>query len=137
MALANQLEERRLALETDKSLLGDSTSLPPSPTGLQQLPDMLVRVSRAPVVSIAMIRGRALDLLLGADEIPGDLAELYGYVNRSLHDAVCSRVFTKQATWKPSSDILSGSQDPERKEHHEQSPFGRLRFLRCDRRPRV
>ena len=37
----------------------DTTSLPPGPTGLQQLPDMLVRISRAPVVSIAMIRGRA------------------------------------------------------------------------------
>jgi enoyl-CoA hydratase/carnithine racemase len=29
------------------------------PTGLQPLPDMLVRLSRAPVVSIASIRGRA------------------------------------------------------------------------------
>src|ERR1700732_776157 len=38
--------------------LEDSTSLPPGPTGLQPLPDMLVRVSRAPVVSIAAIRGR-------------------------------------------------------------------------------
>jgi len=116
----------------------DSTSLPPGPTGLQQLPDMLVRISRAPVVSIAMIRGRAtgvgselalasdmrfasrekailsqwevgaalvpgggpmarlprlmgrgraLEVLLGADDIPGDLAELYGYVNRALPDA--------------------------------------------------
>ena len=31
-------------------------------------------------------RGRALEVLLGADDIPGDLAELYGYVNRSLPD---------------------------------------------------
>jgi enoyl-CoA hydratase/carnithine racemase len=37
----------------------DSTRLPPGPTGLQPLPDMLVRLSRAPVVSIASIRGRA------------------------------------------------------------------------------
>jgi enoyl-CoA hydratase/carnithine racemase len=37
----------------------DTTRLPPGPTGLQQLPDMLVRLSRAPVVSIASIRGRA------------------------------------------------------------------------------
>jgi enoyl-CoA hydratase/carnithine racemase len=37
----------------------DTTSLPPGPTGLQPLPDMLVRLSRAPVVSIASIRGRA------------------------------------------------------------------------------
>jgi len=115
----------------------DTTSLPPGPTGLQPLPDMLVRLSRAPVVSIASIRGRAtgvgselalacdmrfasrekailshfevgagivpgggpmarlprlmgrgraLEVLLGADDIPGDLAERYGYVNRSLPD---------------------------------------------------
>jgi enoyl-CoA hydratase/carnithine racemase len=34
-----------------------------------------------------MGRGRALEVLLGADDIPGDLAELYGYVNRSFPDA--------------------------------------------------
>ena len=118
--------------------LEDSTNLPPGPTGLQPLPDMLVRVSRAPVVSIAAIRGRAtgvgselalasdmrcasrekailsqwevgaglvpgdgpmarlprligrgraLEVLLGADDISGELAELYGYVNRALPDA--------------------------------------------------
>src|SRR5712692_2321405 len=117
--------------------LEDTTSLRPGPTGLSPLPDMLVRLSRAPVVSIASIRGRAtgvgselalasdmrfasrenailsqfevgagvvpgggpmarlprligrgraLEVLLGADDIPGDLAELYGYVNRSLPD---------------------------------------------------
>ena len=116
----------------------DTTRLPPGPTGLQPLPDMLVRLSRAPVVSIASIRGRAtgvgselalacdmrfasrekailshfevgagvvpgggpmarlprlmgrgraLEVLLGADDIPGDLAERYGYVNRSFEDA--------------------------------------------------
>ena len=116
----------------------DTTSLPPGPTGLQPLPDMLVRLSRAPVVSIALIRGRAtgvgselalacdmrfasrekailshfevgagivpgggpmarlprligrgraLEVFLGADDFPGDLAERYGYVNRSLPDA--------------------------------------------------
>ena len=32
-------------------------------------------------------RGRALEVLLGADDIGGDLAERYGYVNRSLPDA--------------------------------------------------
>jgi enoyl-CoA hydratase/carnithine racemase len=118
--------------------LEDTTGLPPGPTGLQPLPDMLVRLSRAPVVSIASIRGRAtgvgselalacdmrfasrerailsqwevgaglvpgggpmarlprlmgrgraLEVLLGADDISGDLAELYGYVNRSLSDS--------------------------------------------------
>ena len=76
-----QLNEIVTALETNKSLkvvmfdsavegfflthydflakLEDPTSLLPGPTGLQQLPDILVRISRAPVVSIAMIRGRA------------------------------------------------------------------------------
>ena len=34
-----------------------------------------------------MGRGRALEILLGADDFPGDLAERYGYVNRSLPDA--------------------------------------------------
>src|SRR5436309_12136127 len=120
------------------SKLEDTTNLPPGPTGLQPLPDMLVRLSRAPAVSIASIRGRAtgvgselalacdmrfasrekailsqwevgagivpgggpmarlprlmgrgraLEVLLGADDIPGDLAERYGYVNRSFPDA--------------------------------------------------
>ena len=120
--------------------LEQSTKIPPGPTGLQALPDMLVRLSRcAPVVSIAfnsrgratgvgselalasdmrfasrekailsqwevgaglvpgggpmarlprlLGRGRALEVLLSADDIHGDLAELYGYVNRSLPDA--------------------------------------------------
>ena len=39
--------------------LSDTTSLAPGPTGLPPLPDMLVRLSRAPVVSIVSIRGRA------------------------------------------------------------------------------
>jgi enoyl-CoA hydratase/carnithine racemase len=116
----------------------DTLNLPLGPTGLQQLPDALVRLSRAPVASIAKIRGRctgvggelaaacdmrfasrekaflsqwevgaglvpgggpmarlprligrgrALEVLLGADDIPGDVAELYGYVNRAFPDA--------------------------------------------------
>jgi enoyl-CoA hydratase/carnithine racemase len=32
-------------------------------------------------------RGRALEVLLGANDITGDVAELYGYVNRSLPDS--------------------------------------------------
>jgi enoyl-CoA hydratase/carnithine racemase len=118
--------------------LEDSTSLPPGRTGLQALPDMLARISRARAASIASIRGRAtgvgselalacdmrfasrekailsqwevgaglvpgggpmarlprligrgraLEVLIGADDIPGDVAELYGYVNRALPDA--------------------------------------------------
>ena len=120
------------------SRIEDTTSLAPGPTGLQPLPEMLVRLSRAPVVSIASIRGRAtgvgselalacdmrfasrekailsqfevgagivpgggpmarlprlmgrgraLEVLLGADDVPGDLAERYGYVNRALPDS--------------------------------------------------
>ena len=118
--------------------LEDSARIPPGPTGLQALPDLLVRLSRAPVVSIAAIRGRAtgvgselalasdmrfasrekailsqwevgaglvpgggpmarlprligrgraLEVLLSADDIDGDLAERYGYVNRSFPDS--------------------------------------------------
>jgi enoyl-CoA hydratase/carnithine racemase len=155
-----QLDEIVTALETDEEVrvvvfdsavdgfflthydftakLEDTTRIPPGPTGLQALPDMLARVSRAPVVSIAAIRGRAtgvgselalasdmrfasrekavlsqwevgaglvpgggpmarlprligrgraLEVLLGADDIDGELAERYGYVNRALPDA--------------------------------------------------
>lgn len=32
-------------------------------------------------------RGRALEVLLSADDIPGDLAERYGYVNRAFPDS--------------------------------------------------
>ena len=148
-----RLNEIVTALETDKLLkvvvfdsavegffpthydflarLKDPTRLPPGPTGLQHLADALVRISRAPVVSIAMIRGlatsvgnelaltsdmrfasrekavlsqwevgagpmarmprlmgrgRVLEALLGVTDIPGDLAELYGYVIRPLPD---------------------------------------------------
>ena len=117
--------------------LEESARLPAGRTGLQYLPDLLARLSRAPVVSIAAIRGRAtgvgselalasdmrfasrekavlsqwevgaglvpgggpiarltrligrgraLEVLLGADDVNGDLAERYGYVNRSLPD---------------------------------------------------
>ena len=37
----------------------DLTSIPQGPTGLEAWPDILVRITRAPVVSIASIRGRA------------------------------------------------------------------------------
>ncbi|NWB31494.1 enoyl-CoA hydratase/isomerase family protein [Pseudomonas gingeri] len=118
--------------------LSDTTRLPNGSTGLPPLPDMLVRLSKAPVVSIVSIRGRAtgvgselslasdmrfasrerailsqwevgsalvpgggpssrlprlmgrgraLEVLLTGEDIDGDLAERYGYVNRSLPDA--------------------------------------------------
>lgn len=37
----------------------DLTAMPPGPTGLPPWPDFLVRLTRAPVASIALIRGRA------------------------------------------------------------------------------
>jgi enoyl-CoA hydratase/carnithine racemase len=39
--------------------LEDLTSIPQGPTGLEAWPDILVRLTRAPVVSIAVVRGRA------------------------------------------------------------------------------
>jgi len=116
----------------------DLTSIPQGPTGLEAWPDVLVRLTRAPFVSIALIRGRAtgngselalacdmsfasrekallsqfevgvglvagggpmarlprligrgraLEVLLGSDDIGADLAASYGYVNRSVPDA--------------------------------------------------
>ena len=116
----------------------DLTSIPQGPTGLEAWPDVLVRLTRAPFVSIALIRGRAtgngselalacdmsfasrekallsqcevgvglvagggpmarlprvmgrgraLEVLLSADDIRGADAELLGYVNRALPDA--------------------------------------------------
>src|ERR1700742_1626642 len=38
----------------------DLTSIPQGPTGLEAWPAVLVRLTRAPFVSIALIRGRAL-----------------------------------------------------------------------------
>ncbi|HWO36667.1 MAG TPA: enoyl-CoA hydratase/isomerase family protein [Candidatus Acidoferrum sp.] len=43
-------------------------------------------------------RGRALEVLLGADDINGDRAEVYGYVNRSLPDAELDAFVDRLAT---------------------------------------
>ncbi len=115
-----------------------TTRMPPGPTGLPPLPDMLTRLTRTPVVSIVSIRGRAtgvgselslasdmrfasrekavlsqfevgagfvpgggpmarlprlmgrgraMEILLSGNDINGELAERYGYVNRALPDA--------------------------------------------------
>jgi enoyl-CoA hydratase/carnithine racemase len=122
--------------------LEDMTAIPQGPTGLESWPDVLVRLTRAPFVSIALIRGRAtgngseitlacdmsfaslekailsqwevgvgmvagggpmarlprlmgrgraLEVLLGSEDIGGELAQAYGYVNRSLPDAELDR----------------------------------------------
>src|ERR1700678_1578368 len=39
-----------------RAKLEDSTKSPSRPTGLQPLPDMFARISRAPAVSVALIR---------------------------------------------------------------------------------
>ena len=116
----------------------DLTNIPQGPTGLEAWPDFLVRLTRAPFVTIALIRGRAtgngselslacdmtfasrektilsqwevgaglvagggpmarlprligrqraLEVLLGADDIDGTDAERLGYINRALPDA--------------------------------------------------
>src|SRR5580704_2237601 len=118
--------------------LEDLTSMPAGPTGLPPWPDFLARLTRLPVASIALIRGRAtgngseltlgcdmsfvsrekaiisqwevgvgmvagggpmarlpeligrnraLEVLLSSEDIRGDQAEAYGYVNRALPDA--------------------------------------------------
>jgi enoyl-CoA hydratase/carnithine racemase len=118
--------------------LEDLTSMPPGPTGLAPWPDFLARLTRAPVASIALIRGRAtgngseitlacdmafasrektiisqwevgvgmvagggpmarlprligrnraLEVLLSSEDLSGEQAEAYGYVNRALPDA--------------------------------------------------
>jgi enoyl-CoA hydratase/carnithine racemase len=118
--------------------LEDLTSMPAGPTGLAPWPDFLVRLTRVPVVSIALIRGRAtgngseitlacdmsfasrektiisqwevgvgmvagggpmarlpqligrnraLEVLLSSEDLSGEQAAAYGYVNRALPDA--------------------------------------------------
>jgi len=118
--------------------LEDLTAMPAGPTGLPPWPDFLARLTRLPVVSIALIRGRAtgngseitlacdmsfasrekailsqwevgvgmvagggpmarlpqligrnraLEVLLSSEDIRGEQAEAYGYVNRALPDA--------------------------------------------------
>ena len=135
--------------------LEELTSIPQGPSGLEAWPDILVRLPRAPVVSIALIRGRAtgngselalacdmsfasrektllsqwevgvglvagggpmarlprligrsraLEVLLGSDDIGGDLAQAYGYVNRSLPDAELDEFVDALATRLASFD---------------------------------
>ncbi|ESZ54081.1 enoyl-CoA hydratase/isomerase family protein [Mesorhizobium sp. L103C131B0] len=121
-----------------KARIEDMLALAPGPTGLPPWPDFLVRLTRAPVASIALIRGRAtgngseitlscdmafaskekaiisqwevgvgmvagggpmarlphligrnraMEVLLSSEDIRGEQAEAYGYVNKALPDA--------------------------------------------------
>ncbi len=118
--------------------LEELTGMPAGPTGLPPWPDFLARLTRLPVASIALIRGRAtgngseitlacdmsfasrekaiisqwevgvgmvagggpmarlpqligrnraIEVLLGSEDIRAEQAESYGYVNRALPDA--------------------------------------------------
>src|SRR6202167_6017782 len=72
--------------------LEDSTKYPAGPTGLQPLPDKVgagLVPGGGPMARLPRLmgRGRALEVLLGADDINAELAELYGYVNRAFPDA--------------------------------------------------
>jgi len=66
--MVKQFQEVINALEADEQVrvvvdftarIEDLTSLPDGPTGLPPWPDFLVRLTRLPVASIALIRGRA------------------------------------------------------------------------------
>src|SRR6266850_1315582 len=56
------------------------------PSGLPSLLDTFVRLTKSPVVSIAKIRGRALEIVLSSNDFDGETAERYGYINRALPD---------------------------------------------------
>ena len=117
--------------------LAESSSMKHGPTGMHPVPDLMVRISRLPVISIVSIRGRAsgigselalaadmrfisrekgvlsqfevgagmvpgggpmahlprlvgrgraMEILTAGEDINGELAERYGYVNRALPD---------------------------------------------------
>jgi enoyl-CoA hydratase/carnithine racemase len=55
-------------------------------------------------------RGRALEVFLGADDFPGDLAERYGYVNRSLPDTELDEFVDALATRIASFDMRPAAQ---------------------------
>src|SRR5258705_4114513 len=66
--------------------LDDLAHLPPGPTGLHPWPQMLVRLSRTSVVSIALIRGRATgmgnDLALACDiRFPSRVKDIFSQLD--------------------------------------------------------
>ena len=129
--------------------LADTTGMPPGPTGMHPVPDLMARLSRLPIVTIASVRGRAtgigselilacdmryasrekavlsqfevgagfvagggpmanlarlvgrgraMEIMVGADDINGEIAERYGYVNRTLPDTQLDRFVDDLAT---------------------------------------
>jgi len=70
-------------LATDIRFAGDRAILGHFEVGVGSVP------GGGPMARLARLvgRGRAAEILLGADDIPADLAERYGYVNRVLPDA--------------------------------------------------
>jgi enoyl-CoA hydratase/carnithine racemase len=70
-------------LATDIRFAGDRAILGHPEVGLGAVP------GGGPMARLARLvgRGRAAEILLGADDIPAGLAERYGYVNRVLPDA--------------------------------------------------
>ena len=69
-------------LATDIRFAGDKAILGHPEVGLGAVP------GGGPMARLARLvgRGRAAEILLGADDIPAELAERYGYVNRVLPD---------------------------------------------------
>jgi enoyl-CoA hydratase/carnithine racemase len=70
-------------LATDIRFAGDQAVLGQFEVGLGSVP------GGGPMARLARLvgRGRAAEILLGADDFPAELAERYGYVNRVLPDA--------------------------------------------------
>ena len=169
---------------------GKTVSMPPGPTGMHPWLDLTVRLSRAPVVSIASIRGRArgagsefvlacdirlagdkailaqfevgtgvvpgggpmarlprligrgraLEVLLVADDIDAARAERYGYVNRVVPDDQLDRETDRVARRLASFDKQAiaetkGFVDATTLPEDEELPRGLTAFFASSARP--
>lgn len=83
------------ALATDMRFAGDRAVLGHFEVGIGVVP------GGGPMARLARLvgRGRAAEILLGADDIPAKLAERYGYVNRVLPDAELAE-FVDEFAWR-------------------------------------
>jgi enoyl-CoA hydratase/carnithine racemase len=80
-------------------------NLPSGPTGLPQLPDMLVRLSRAPVVSIVSIRGRATGVgseLALASDMRFEAGMLTGVAITATRRPTSSAISAGRRSYRPS-----------------------------------